>query len=118
MASVKQGKKRAPLLTPEGREDYLIHLAYDEVEKRILNGTASSQETTFFLRQGSRKQRLEEKKLEVDIKLQQVKEKEIQSSLDKEALMERAIKSFGIYEGKSEDDDDMDEWENEVEVLY
>ena len=42
------GSKRTirPALTPEARENQLIELAMDLVEKRILEGTASSQETT------------------------------------------------------------------------
>ena len=41
-------KKRRPALTPEARENQLIALAVDLVEKRLIEGTASSQETTHF----------------------------------------------------------------------
>lgn len=35
-----------PALTPEARENQLISLAIDLVEQRLIDGTASSQETT------------------------------------------------------------------------
>ena len=40
-------------ITPEARESQLVSMAYDLVEQRLLNGTATSQETTYFLKLGS-----------------------------------------------------------------
>ena len=42
----EQPKSLPPVLTAEGRENQLIAAAYDLVERRILEGTASSQEAT------------------------------------------------------------------------
>ena len=42
----KSTRKIRPALTPEARENQLISLAVDLVEQRLLDGTASSQETT------------------------------------------------------------------------
>ena len=42
-----------PAKTPEGREQQLVSLAMDLVEKRMRDGTASAQETVHFLRVGS-----------------------------------------------------------------
>ena len=39
-----------PALTPEARENQLISLATDLVEQRLLDGSASSQETRHFLK--------------------------------------------------------------------
>jgi hypothetical protein len=52
-------KRIRPALNPEARENQLISLAIDLVEQRLLDGTASSQETTHFLKLGSMKARLE-----------------------------------------------------------
>ena len=52
-------RKMRPALTPEARENQLISLAVDLVEQRLIDGTASSQETTHFLKLGSMKNRLE-----------------------------------------------------------
>ena len=48
-----------PALTPEARENQLISLAIDLVEQRLIDGTASAQETTHFLKLASRKAKLE-----------------------------------------------------------
>ena len=48
--------------TPEGRENQLISFAYDLVEKRLREGTATAQETVHFLKMGSTKSRLEKEK--------------------------------------------------------
>ena len=42
-------RKIRPAISPEARDNQLIALAYNLVEKRLLEGTASSQETTHFL---------------------------------------------------------------------
>ena len=47
--SAKTTRKIRPALTPEARENQMIALAVDLVEQRLLDGTASSQETTHFL---------------------------------------------------------------------
>ena len=46
-------RKIRPAISPEARDNQLIALAYNLVEKRLLEGTASSQETTHFLKLGS-----------------------------------------------------------------
>ena len=53
-----------PALTPEARENQMISLAMDLVEKRIREGTASSAETTHFLKLATSKTMLEKQKLE------------------------------------------------------
>lgn len=64
-STVEPTKRRAkPALTPEGREKQLIGLAYDLVEKRLREGTATSQETVHFLRLGSPTIKLEQEILE------------------------------------------------------
>ena len=47
--SAKTTRKIRPALTPEARENQMIALAVDLVEQRLLDGTASSQQTTHFL---------------------------------------------------------------------
>ena len=53
-----------PTLSPEVRENQMISLAMDLVEKRLREGTASSAETTHFLKLATVKSELEKKKLE------------------------------------------------------
>lgn len=110
MAKVKEPKTKStkairPALTPEGRENQLISLAYDLVEKRLLEGTASSQETTHFLKMGSAKERQEKEKLQEEIKLLKAKTENIKSMKRSEELMEEALKAFRQYNGQADKDD-------------
>lgn len=56
-------KKIRPALTPEARENQMISLAVDLAEKQLMEGTASSQVITHYLKLGSTKERLEKEKL-------------------------------------------------------
>ena len=61
--------KRRPALTPEAREKQLIALAVDLAEKQLIEGTASAQVISHFLKLGSSKETLEKEKLEEENKL-------------------------------------------------
>ena len=109
MKSTKNRKIR-PALSPEARENQLIALATDLVEQRLLDGTASSQETTYFLKQGSVKTRYEIEKLKEENALLKAKTESIQSQKNIEELYNKAIKALKSYSGRSEEDDNNDEW--------
>ena len=98
-------KKIRPALTPEARENQLIALAVDLVEQRLLDGTASSQETTHFLKLGSMKNRLEMEKLKEENKLLQAKTESIQSAKRVEELYTEAINAMRRYSGNGGSDD-------------
>lgn len=99
----KTKKKIRPALTPEARENQLIALATDLVEQRLINGTASSQETTHFLKLGSTKNRLEMKKLEEENKLLTAKTKAMKSQQQSEEMYKKAIEAFRTYAGSEEE---------------
>ncbi len=106
--------KLRPAMTEEGRENQLIAYAYDLVEERLRNGTASSQETVHFLKLGSQKTKLENEKLKKENELLVAKTEALQSAKRSEELFAEAIKAFGIYSGKDpgdpgEDDDEFDD---------
>lgn len=104
-SSTEKHKPIRPALTPEARENQLISLAVDLVEQRLLDGTASSQETTHFLKLGSMKNRLEMKKLEEENRLLQAKTEALQSAKKQEELFEEAIKAMRRYSGGGDSDD-------------
>lgn len=99
-------KSLPPALTLEGRENQLIAAAYDLAERRILEGTASSQELTYFLKMGSSKAVLERDKLREENKLLRAKTEQLKAQVNNEALLERALKAFRSYRGEDEDEDD------------
>lgn len=100
-------RRTRPALTVEGRESQIAALAYDLVEQRILNGTATSQETTYFLKLGSSKERLEREMLKKQNELLQAKTESLKSAARIEALYLDAMKSFREYNGEDIDDQDL-----------
>lgn len=95
-----------PALTPEAREQQLISLAYDLVEQRLLDGTASSQETTHFLKLASRKAKLEAERLEYETELIKAKTQNLRDQADMKSLCEDAIAAMRSYKGYDDDPDD------------
>jgi len=101
--------KLRPASTEEGRENQLIALAANEVEYRIRNHTASSQELVHFLKLGSTKAKLETEKLRRENELLIAKTEALKSAKHSEELFESAMRAFGIYTGsvsESEEDED------------
>ena len=97
-----------PAMSPEARENYLISKAYDLVEQRLLDGTATSQETTFFLKLGSTKERIEKEILERQKDLITAKTEALQSQKRVEELYAEAMKAFRNYSGSESDDEPED----------
>lgn len=95
-----------PAFSLEEREDQLIAAAYNLVEQRILDGTASSTETCYFLRLGSAKEKMERKLLEATCQLKQAQAEAIQKAEDMERLYNEAMKAFTDYRGNSYDAND------------
>lgn len=101
----KSVKKIRPALTPEARENQLISLATDLVEQRLLDGSASAQETTYFLKQGSLKTKLEMEKLREENQLLKAKTESIQSQKRVEELYMEALNAMRNYSGQGEPDE-------------
>ena len=109
---INNEKKRRPALSPEARENQLIALAVDLVEQRLLDGSASSQETTHFLKLGSMKNHLEMEKLREENKLLKAKTESIQSAKRVEELYAEAINAMRRYSGnRSSSDEEDDQYE-------
>ena len=106
-------KRRKPAMTPEERENQLIAKAMDLVERRIEEGTATSQETTDFLKLGSSRERLEQQRLAYDAELAQAKVDAIASQQRMEELYGDALAAFTRYQGRDdielEYDDEYDD---------
>lgn len=91
----------------ERREDQLIALAYDLVEQRIRNGTATSQETVEFLRRGSTKARLEKEIMEEQKKYMKAKTEAMESAKRIEAMYSDAMAAFSSYRSSTPDDEEL-----------
>ena len=104
--STEPPKSLPPALTVEGRENQLIAAAYDLAERRILEGTASSQELTYFLKIGSSRTALENAKLREEVTHLRAKTAALEAQVSNEALLDKALKAFRSYRGEDEDEED------------
>ena len=109
--SGKNTPQRRPALTPEARENQLIAMAYDLVEQRLLDGTASSQETTHFLKLASSKALLEKEKLAEENKLLRARTEAIQEERKSAEFYSQVLDALKLYSGQSSQSDEYDEYD-------
>lgn len=107
----RQRKKRrvSDFIGIEAQENYLISLAYELAEKKLKDGTASSQIITTLLNMRTEKAELEKAKLQSDLDVANAKIENLRRQSSSEELMERAIAAFKKYSGQEDDEDDYDE---------
>lgn len=98
--STERPKTRAkPAMTPEGRENQCIALAYDLAEKRLRAGTATSQEVCHFLRMGSPNAKLEQENLRLKKEKMEAEIKIMETQQRMEDLYANAIAAIKSYRG-------------------
>ena len=101
-------RRLKPGITPEAREDQLISYAIDLAEKQLLEGTASSQVITHYLKLGSTKERIEKEILEKQKELIEAKTENLKSAKKIEELYENALNAMRNYSGNGSNDDEED----------
>lgn len=107
--SESSSQKRRPAFSPEARENQMISLAVDLAEKQLLEGTASSQVITHFLKLGSTKQQLELEKLRSENELLKAKTETLQSQQRMDELYAQALNAMRNYSGQPSPEDDEDD---------
>lgn len=98
-------RKLRPALSPESREQQMVSLAIDLAEKQLLEGTASSQVITHYLKLGTMNYRLELEKLEKENELLRAKTENLQSQQKVEELYAEALTAMRDYSGMGDPDD-------------
>lgn len=93
-------------ISPEAREQQLTALAYDLVEQKLRDGTATSQETTHFLKIGSMKHQEELEKLRRENELLKAKTEALESAKRSEEMFAEAMKAFSSYQGNFSEEED------------
>lgn len=102
----KKSRKKRPALTPEARENQMIALAVDLAEKQLLDGSASSQVITHYLKLGSTKERIEKEIMEKQKELLEAKTQSLQSAQKIEELYLNALNAMKNYSGQNDGDSD------------
>ena len=98
-----------PAKTPEARENQLIAMAVDLAERQLMDGTATSQVITHFLKMGSTKEKVEKEILEKQKELITAKTEALKSQKRIEDLYANALNAMRRYSGVSELDDEEDD---------
>jgi hypothetical protein len=87
----------APAHSIQAREDQLINMAYNMAEQQFIDGTASSQVITHFLKLGTERERMEREILNKQIALLEAKTDQIETSKANEGLYAKAIEAMKSY---------------------
>ncbi len=112
MNDPKAGRtRRPPATTPEGRENQLISLAVDLAEKQLVQGTASAQVISHYLKLGSSREKLEQERLAKENELLDAKRDAIASAQRVEELYKTALDAMRSYAGHTvtSDGDDYED---------
>ena len=88
-----------PAATPEARENQLVSLAVQLAERQLLDGTASSQVITHYLKLGSTKEKVECELKKKQMELLQAKTESLQSAQRVEELYVNALEAMRSYSG-------------------
>lgn len=102
----KSARKFRPARSPEARENQMISLAIDLAEKQLMEGTASSQVITHFLKLGSTKEKIEKEILEKQKELIAAKTESLQSTKRMEEMYAEAMSAIKNYRGENTDEED------------
>jgi hypothetical protein len=112
MSASKRGGHRPlrPAITPEGREQQLTALAYDLAERQLVDGTASSQTISHFLKAGSTRDQLEKQRLQNENLYLSAKIKAVADSSRMEELYSSAITAMREYSGHEVQEEEYEEY--------
>ena len=104
-SSAEEPKRRGkPATTPEAKENRLISLAVDLAEKQLRDGTASSQVISHYLKLGTSREQLEQRKLEKETLLLDAKVESLEATKRVEELYNKALGAMRRYSGDKFDD--------------
>lgn len=99
----------APAITVEARENQLISMAVDLAERQLIEGNASAQVITHFLKLGTMRAKLEMEKLRHETNLLDAKTDALQSAKRIEALYAEALTAMRSYQGNIGEEEDVED---------
>lgn len=96
-----------PDLSGSSVEKRLIAKAYAEAERRIDDGTASSEMICLFLKAGSSKQYIDQQKTEAELDLARTKIELMKAQQKTEEMFVEAMSAFRSYQGDDDGNTDL-----------
>lgn len=97
-------RESPPAFTTDAREIQLANLAYDLIEQRIRDGTATSQEVTYALRLGNERTKLQLDLLRAQSELAIAKAEALRSNEKTEEMYLQAIEAMKRYSGHEDEE--------------
>lgn len=93
------GPETPPDLSSSAIEKRLIAKAYAEAERRIDNGTATSEMICLFLKAGSNKHYIDEQKTQAELDYTRAKVDLVRSQIKTEEMIVAAMDAMKMYQG-------------------
>lgn len=106
--SSDEPRRIVPSLSPEAEDEQIIALAKNLAKKQLLEGTASSQVITHYLKLASAEERTKVEILELQKELVRAKTESIANAQTSKESSEKALRAFRTYSGNNIVDDDND----------
>ena len=104
--ALEKSREFPAAMSSEARDAQMSSLAYSLVEQRLRDGTATSQETCYFLKLSSPVATRQQKKLEKEIELLEAKTEAIKAAKRMDEVYMEAIGAFKKYSGEQDDIDE------------
>jgi len=105
VAGKKPERSQAPpATTPELREQQIVAAAVNLAEQQIVDGTASAQVITHFLKLGSTREQLEQDRLRSENELLKARVEALSQAGRMEELTREALIAFRSYSGQDVED--------------
>lgn len=101
--------RRPPARTPEEQENRLIGLATSLAERQLMDGTATAQVITHYLKLGSSREALEQDKIEREIDVLEAKREMMESAKRIEEMYGAALDAMRSYAGQPIERDDYED---------
>ena len=98
-------RRLRPALTPEARENQMIALAVDLAEKQLIDGTASSQVITHYLKLGTEQYKKELERLEKENELLRARTENIKRAERVEEAYAEVIQAIKRYSGVRDEEE-------------
>lgn len=105
VSSSKPSREIRRPINPENAEAQCVALAVDLARQRLIDGTASAQEVTYFLKLGAKESQLKLELLEVEKELAKAKADKIKSEERSEKMYADAIAAMRNYQGHGDPDE-------------
>ena len=102
-------QRTMPALSEEGQEKRMIAAATNLAYEQIMNGTASSQVITQFLKLASSTERLEKKIKEEQAKMLEAKTEQLKSQKNSEEAYMKAVRAMQEYSGHGVEESNEEE---------